>query len=105
MCLVMEIEALEGTDMTTTLLAMSIAAIFSGWVWTLKQELKLVEGQLGEMASGRRLAVANGVAHEPVAHILAKKQVEPEEAMAAASGNGVRSHRSMNGVQTFVIDG
>jgi hypothetical protein len=89
----------------TTLLAMCIAALFGGWIWTLKQDVRAMRNRLIDAetlvpetkpAAERRVADRDRVRN----HVSQSNQVP-----VFITANGVRVQRELNGTQTFVIDG
>jgi len=87
------------------LLLMTVLALFGGWVWTLKQEMRVLKRRMAppeqeEPAPTR--AIIAGPAGDRVHSINHRIELKP--AAIAVSGNGVRVKRGNDGVQTFVID-
>jgi hypothetical protein len=89
--------------MTNSMLALCIAVLFTGWVWTLKHEVARLHGQLLLTGSG------GGVhAHEAIAavaqshHVVRPSRVPVGSAVSHAQAP---AKRRPDGVKVFVIEG
>jgi hypothetical protein len=89
-----------------SLLLMTVVALFGGWIWTLKQEMKILRRRLAppeiEEPSPSRAIIAEP-ARDRI-HSNHSHRTELKPVAVGASGNGVRVRRGSDGIQTFVID-
>ncbi len=90
--------------MTNSMLALCIAFIFSGWVWTLKHELTRMQGQLLGVGGG-------GGVHSPEVAAAVRGRVArpaplPAPVVRPADGLGLpgSAKRRSDGVRVFVIE-
>ena len=92
--------------MAMIILLMTITVLFGGWVWTLKQEMRVLRRRLAppEVAEPEPSRVTRDARSEHVIEHVHQHRPELRPAHVPVSGNGVRVQRNFNGVQTFMID-